>query len=263
LVFVDFDTDNGSLVLRYLEHFFLVVGFDAERLEPLPSVSIIETQGENVVVNQYASDQVSLTTDAVGDYVYSGTLKHSRNETEIDISLVLNSAVIEGGSSALTVSGTDATVIGDLGTATYVQLRDMINNHPEVTRLILQESSGSVNDAINVHTGRLVRNANLTTHVPADGDINSGAVDLFAAGVQRTVEEGGKLGVHAWCCKDGVAADQLPRNDTAHGTQLTYFREMLPTTGVDFYFFTLEAAPFDGIHVMTQEERVRYKLVSE
>lgn len=166
------------------------------------------------------------------------------------------------GTSTLVVSGTDALLNGDMGTATYTQIREMIAANPNVTRLVIQESSGSVNNDINVHTGRLIRAANLATYVRADGDINSGAVDLFTAGVTRTVEPGGVLGVHSWCCKDCVTGDNLPRNDTGHGTQLTYFREMLPVTGVDFYFYTLQAAQFDRMHRMTREEMTRYNVIT-
>ena len=113
-----------------------------------------------------------------------------------------------------------------------------------------------------MHTGRLVRAANLATHVPADGDINSGAVDLFTAGAARTAEPGAILGVHAWCCEGELSAGELPRGSRAHGAQLTYFREMLGPIGEDFYFFTLDAAPFDDIHPMTPDEMDRFGLLT-
>ena len=123
----------------------------------------------------------------------------------------------------------------------------------------MQNISGSVNDAINLHTGRLVRNAEMTTIVPFDGDINSGGVDLFAAGFKRIYTTGGKVGVHSWCCVKGKSADKLSKDNSAHGAQLTFVREMLgEELGPDFYFFTLSAASFDSIHVMTKAELDKY-----
>ena len=115
---------------------------------------------------------------------------------------------------------------------------------------------GSVNDEINVHTARLIREAGLTTWLPANGDISSGGVDMFAAGAERVFESGGYVGVHSWGAPGtDVVAAELPRDDPAHRSQLEYFSEMLgDTDGPEFYFYTLNAAPFEAIHRMTPEE---------
>lgn len=168
------------------------------------------------------------------------------------------------GSSTFEIVGTDAIVRGDLGSRTFEQVEVLIKNHPEVDTLVLQDISGSVNDEVNVETARLVRNAGLNTHVPADGQIYSGGVDLFAAGVERTVEPGAVLGVHSWCCgPDGKSADEFPTDSPVHATHLAYSTEMLgEQAGRDFYFFTLSSAPFDGMHEMTMEELSEHLLTN-
>lgn len=262
LTFDGADLDDNSLLATY-DDFTVIIGFDFENEEPLPTMTVFQYDDESSsITGQWSAQDLMLGNTAEDDIMYSGRLKDVASDAEFDVMLVLNESLLTGGTSTLVVSGTDALLNGEMGTATYTQMRDMIAANPNVTRLVIQKSSGSVNDDINVHTGRLIRAANLATHVPADGDINSGAVDLFTAGVTRTVEPGGILGVHSWCCQNGLSGDKLPRNDPAHGTQLTYFREMLPVTGVDFYFFTLQAAPFDGIHPMTREEMTRYNAVT-
>lgn len=72
------------------------------------------------------------------------------------------------------------------------------------------------------------------------------------------------MGVHSWCCTDeGLAANEISEDDPAHGVQLTYFREMLgDQLGEEFYFFTINAADFDDMYFMTQEELARF-LVTE
>ena len=139
----------------------------------------------------------------------------------------------------------------------------MLVQHPNVTRLSLKHVPGSLNDDINMHTGRLVRESGLTTYVPNNGFAASGGVDLFASGAKRELAENTRLGVHSWCCVDGKPANALPQNHQAHGAQLTYFREMLGTTlGPEFYFFTIKAADFEGLHIMTMEEIAKYQLVN-
>jgi len=114
-----------------------------------------------------------------------------------------------------------------------------------------------------MHTGRLIRKAQLTTLIPASGDVNSGGVDLFASGFKREYGTGGKVGVHSWCCEAGKSAHLLSKDDPAHGAQLTCFREMLGNElGPEFYFFTIDAAPAESVHVMTQSELTQY-LISQ
>ena len=168
------------------------------------------------------------------------------------------------GSSTFEITGTEAIVRGDLGSRTFEQVEVLIENHPEVDTLVLQDISGSVNDEVNVETARLVRNAGLNTHVPADGQIFSGGVDLFAAGVERTVDPGAVVGVHSWCCgPDGKSADEFPEDSPVHAVHLAYSTEMLGEEGGRaYYFFTIQAAPFDGMHEMTMEELSEHLLTN-
>lgn len=268
LTFVEPDEENELLVVSFGEDDLLLIGVDLAAERPRDALGVIEVDGD-AVTRQWVGTELSLTLQDNGDALYAGRLHtidddgERVGDEEIDVQLVFNDSLIEAGTSQIIVSGTDAVLTGDLGTLTYVQMRDVLATNAGLERLVLQSSSGSVNDAINVHTGRLVRDAALHTHVPADGDINSGAVDLFTAGARRSIDAGAKLGVHSWCCgDDGEPANRLPRSSDAHGTQLTYFREMLGATGEDFYFFTLDAAPFDSIHVMTPDEIARFGLVT-
>ena len=64
-----------------------------------------------------------------------------------------------------------------------------------------------MNDDVKVHTGRLIREAGLTTSIGLGGEAYSGGVDL-----------------------------------------------MLGPKGRGFYFFTLRAAPAQGMHTMSREE---------
>jgi len=170
---------------------------------------------------------------------------------------------IGAGSSTFKLEGETAILNGDLGSSTYGQVQYLIAEHPEVTTILFQDVPGSINDEINVETGRLIRQAGFTTMVPSDGIIASGGVDLFCAGVQRVIEPGAQIGVHSWAgMGDEIVPADLPRDHPAHDFQIAYFQQMLPD-GVEFYFYTLNAAPAEDIHFMSADEIKRWKLATE
>jgi hypothetical protein len=175
-----------------------------------------------------------------------------------------NESVLGAGSSHLEIKGKEAYLSGDLGTITYTQIKDLIKNHPEIKTIVMTNISGSVNDAVNMHTGRLLHENGFTTKVLSNSDIASGGVDLFCAGVNRIVEKGAKIGVHSWCCVNDLTAIELPKDHPAHQYQLEYFTMALgPKNGPAFYFYTLEAAPFDDVHYMTDDEIKEWKIATK
>ncbi|KAK3584231.1 hypothetical protein CHS0354_035312 [Potamilus streckersoni] len=176
----------------------------------------------------------------------------------------INNAVAGAGTSTLTVKGTEAHINGLLGMRGYVQIRELIKKHPEVKTVVLGRVDGSINDAANMHTGRILRQAGLNTKVLSDSLIASGGVDLFTAGKERIVEKGAKIGVHSWCCVSDLTAGELPKDHPGHQFQLEYFTMTLgPTDGPAFYFYTLEAAPFDDVHWMSDAEIKKWKVSTQ
>lgn len=190
-----------------------------------------------------------------GDHRFRGTLSDPEGKSpDVEMDLRLNEALLGGGTSCFEIDGSRAFLRGVLGSRTYAQLDTLIQEHPTVRTIVFQEVPGSMNDEINVHTGRLLRAAGLSTLVPADGMAASGGVDLFAAGLKREAEPGARLGIHAWCCYRGREAQEITRGHRAHAHQEAYFREMMGPQGIEFYYQTLEAAPPERIHWMTREE---------
>ncbi len=194
----------------------------------------------------------------------TGELVNEEPASTKNFSFVTNEAITGAGNSHVEIKGDEAFLSGDLGTITYYQIKDLIKNHPEVKTIVMTNISGSVNDAVNMHTGRLLRENGFTTKVLSDSNIASGGVDLFCAGVNRIVEKGAKIGVHSWCCVDDLTAIELPKDHPAHQYQLEYFIMALGAeNGHNFYFYTLKAAPFDNIHYMTDEEIQKWKIATE
>ena len=163
------------------------------------------------------------------------------------------------------IEGETAFMYGVIDHTTPAVVQALVDDHPEVTRIVMVDVPGSDDDPANLEASRLVREHGLTTVVSSNGVIASGGVDFFTAGKYRVVEPCGKLGVHSWD-EDGpdgsiIFGNEVPRDHEIHAMFLEFYREMdIPE---DFYWFTLEAAPSKRIHWMSDEEIVLYGLVTE
>ncbi len=253
------DGEDGPALIAYFNTEdapgVVLVPIDLAIEAPSGDVIVLTPDGNELTANAPLFDQGEDES-----ILASGSLVDGSG-TSTDFSFELRFGV---GNSSFELDGNRAIVRGDLGSHTYDQVQYLIDTHPEIDTLVLQDIGGSVNDEVNVQTGRLVRGAGYTTYVPADGEIYSGGVDLFAAGAVRIAEPGAVIGVHSWCCgADGETADVIPQDDPAHQHQIDYFTLMLgPELGPAFYFFTLQAAPFDGIDPMTPAELDFFDVVS-
>ena len=158
------------------------------------------------------------------------------------------------------VIGADLYMQGEITGRTPRAFAAVMDANPQITRIVQCEMPGSADDEAMIALSYDVRARGLATHLEAESEIASGAVDLFLAGTTRTMERGARLGVHSWSDgeRDGIA---YPRNSPEHTANAGYVRAMLGDDG--FYWFTLEAAPFDGIHWMSEGEVAAFGLLTE
>ncbi|MEM8856751.1 MAG: alpha/beta hydrolase [Chloroflexota bacterium] len=162
--------------------------------------------------------------------------------------------------ATFTVDGGQAIMEGVIDGTTPDRVDALINDHPDVITIVMQQVDGSADDEANIEAARMVRSHGFNTHVPADGEIASGGVDFFLSGVGRTVDAGAQLGVHSWAAGDGTTGADVPESDPQHKLYLDYYAEMgIPA---EFYWFTLDAAPAESIHWMTPEEIEQYQFVT-
>ncbi len=197
------------------------------------------------------------------DFDIKGTVLTKDDSNAKDFTFIANESILGAGNTHIEIEGNEAFLSGVLGTVTYSQIKDLIKNHPTVKTIVMTQISGSVNDAVNMHTGRLLHENRFTTKLLSDSDIASGGVDLFCAGKKRIVEKGAKIGVHSWCCINDLTAIEIPKDHPAHQYQLAYFTMVLGAEkGPAFYFYTLKASPFDNIHYMTDEEIKKWNIAT-
>lgn len=153
------------------------------------------------------------------------------------------------------VKGDTAIVNGILGETFYNIFVKTIKENPQLKALVLVDIPGSINDDFNVQTCQLVYKHGLTTKLLAHSYVASGGTDLFVSGKKLIITDGAKIGVHSWGGTDKPATE-YPRDHPEHKS----FIEMYNAVNVDleFYWYTLQAADADNIHLMTKEEIQKY-----
>ncbi|RKF21743.1 alpha/beta hydrolase [Altericroceibacterium spongiae] len=102
----------------------------------------------------------------------------------------------------------------------------MMQAFPDLRVLEMIECPGTFDDRANLRLGRLIRAAGLRTHVPREGSVRSGAVELFFAGVTHKIEVGAEFAVHAWQDDDGREATAYAATSPEHLKYLAYYEEM-------------------------------------
>lgn len=164
----------------------------------------------------------------------------------------------------LIVDDTTIRLNGVINSNTLDAFNEVIRQNPDTELLIFGNAPGSDNDDVNLQVGRRLYQLGLNTHVENNGEIASGAVDLFLAGRQRTLGSSVLVGVHSWADGDTEATD-LPRNAPEHRLYIQYYQAVGFTSqwAEDFYFFTINAASADDIHWMTPAEIETYGITTD
>ncbi|MFY2825257.1 alpha/beta hydrolase [Ruegeria sp. MALMAid1280] len=157
------------------------------------------------------------------------------------------------------VQGDEIVVVGTIDHTTLSAFDEVTRQNPQIKTLVLQYIEGSVDDDSNVLFSRVVREKGFDTRVPSDGMVASGGTDLFLAGNRRVLEPGACVGVHSWGGRNNVATE-IPADDPEHGIYLDYYEDI--SVGDAFYWYTLDAAPTDGMHWMTAAEADQYDLTT-
>lgn len=148
-------------------------------------------------------------------------------------------------------------MVGATDSATPAQFAAMLRDHPGLQRMDMVRCPGTHDDIANLKLGRMIRAAGLATHVPANGSVRSGAVDLFLAGRERVIEEGAEFAVHSWQDRFGREADDFAPDAGPNRAYLDYYRAM----GLDgasaaaFYAFTNSVPHSEALWLEADEMR--------
>ena len=153
---------------------------------------------------------------------------------------------------------------GDMGGRINKQFEKIIDKHPNIRLLVMQECPGSRDDESMMVAARLLRSLQINTHLVSDGKIESGAVDFYLAGKKRTLEQGGKFGVHAWS-SGSKSATEYSFGHKEHDLYINYYKDIgySQTEAEEMYYFIINAASADDIHWMTDQEINQYNFITQ
>ena len=138
-------------------------------------------------------------------------------------------------------------------------IRELTRDHPQVETLVFVNMPGTRDVTSNYRLARSIRRAGLDTELLPQSRIASGAVDLFLAGVNRTVACGAQVGVHAW------GSSGFDAQDAVWDNHRSYSRDFLSDMGIDpdFYDFRTAAAGSEAMHWMTDAEIDQWAVATE
>ena len=161
----------------------------------------------------------------------------------------------------------DDTTIEMNGTINGSTLRDfnrLLEVYSDIKLIKMDIVPGSEDDIINLQVAKRVFDLNIDTHLMDNGEIASGGVDFFLAGVNRSIGNNTRIGVHSW--SDGrQEATDFPVGHENHQLYIDFYFSIGFTQqeAEAFYYFTINAAQADDIHWMTEAEILQYKIITQ
>ncbi|RXM40691.1 alpha/beta hydrolase [Chryseobacterium sp. CH21] len=153
------------------------------------------------------------------------------------------------------VKGKKAFINGTIGETFYHLFVKTLNKNPQLETIVMLEIPGSVNDEWNIKSCLLLSEKGLNTELLNNSIVESGGTDLFVSGKKLIIADGAKIGVHSWG-GDKIVAAELPKNHPEHKMFLDFYDKVKVDSS--FYWYTLNAAPAEGMHFMTKSEIEKY-----
>lgn len=158
----------------------------------------------------------------------------------------------------------DKTVLldGVINSKALGDFNELYAENPTIKLIKIKQCDGSVNDEVNLKLGKRIHDLKLNTHLMDNGIIASGGVDFFLAGIKRTAGKNTKMGVHSWAGSDEIATN-FPVGHTEHQFFIDYYKSIgfSDKDAKAFYYFTINAAPAESMHWMTNEELKKYNVI--
>lgn len=138
-----------------------------------------------------------------------------------------------------------AALVGVTDGKTPSQFLAMLNDHPGIATIEFVDCPGTEDDLANLRLGRMIRERGIATHVPAEGSVRSGGVELFLAGARRYADPGAEFAVHSWMDDTGQEAGDYAASAPENRRYIEYYRQMgmSPLEAEAFYAMT-NSVPF-------------------
>jgi hypothetical protein len=155
---------------------------------------------------------------------------------------------------------------GVIGSTTLTNFNSLVLAFPNVKKVNMLDCPGSEDDETNLLVSKRMHDLGIEFHLFNNSVIASGAVDMYVGGVKRTRDAGSQIGVHSWGAGPGEPiATSYPVGHAVHLPYINYYTSvgLIQQEAENFYYFTINAAPADSIHWMTDTEINQYGLITE
>ncbi len=163
------------------------------------------------------------------------------------------------------ISEDQKTIIldGAINSSAFEKFTELSSQYPKVKSIDIVNCDGSINDEVNLKLAKHIHENGFNIHLLNNGLVASGGTDLFLAGKKRSKGNNTKVGVHSWSGLLKTATD-FPKGHKNHLPYIEYYQAigMSSKEAEDFYFFTINSAPADSIHWMTEEEIKNYNILT-
>ncbi len=204
---------------------------------------------ENFLEKRKLSERIQEIIIAVIEDIEEKYLEDPEDEEEIEEII-----------TEFTVKGNEIHMNNEINSRTYEQFKEILEKNPQVDTLVELIVPWSLDDETMIKLAYYVREKGLTTKLLSNSEVSSGGTDLFLAGKKRIMQDWAYIWVHSW--SDGTNdAKSFPKSSPEHDENKKYIEDMLGKE--DFYWFTIYAAPANGMYEMTYEEIDKFKLVTE
>lgn len=157
------------------------------------------------------------------------------------------------------IDETRAAMVGATDARTPAAFEALLRDNPGIATIELIDCPGTEDDRANLRVGQMIRARGLATHVPANGWVASGAVDLFLAGTRRSADPSARFAVHSWEDYAGRGPQDYAPDAPKNRAYLDYYRAMgMSERGArDFYAMT-NSTPFSRPRSLTTADMAQW-----
>lgn len=226
----------------------------------------IELTNDNVTFREVSiSDNgtTEIITTYEESYVYQDTV--TRYIPDHNFSPAPNTAPAHNDAIAIygsfrVISANHAEMIGTTDSYSMERFNQMMAAYPSISQIDMVDVAGTVDDEVNLALAAKINAMGIATHIPQNGSVRSGGVELFLAGKKRTAHPTANFAVHSWIDEDGLEPHDYAADHPVHNSYIEYYRLV---AGMDsekaraFYWMT-NSAPHDSFINLTKSDIAQY-----
>jgi len=124
------------------------------------------------------------------------------------------------------VSNERAEMIGTTDSYSLGRFEQMMKTYPAIKQIDMLDVAGTIDDEVNLSLARKINALGIATHIPENGSVRSGGVELFLAGKKRSAHPSANFAVHSWLDEDGLEPHDYAQDDPIHQSYIAYYRDV-------------------------------------